>query len=328
MDIASVSELFEHGLVSDPDAVVEIRESIGDPHSGPGGRSYRVCLAGGLAFEVLLERGLDIGALWCRGLPVAWRSPLRAAGPDTAAAGGWVGRFTGGMLATCGLDNIGRARDTYGQHGTHHQTRAVDVVVRRTTAPAGVVISGTVPSASVFGRQLLLHREISSTAGRAAVTVRDTIVNEGITAEAVSLLYHLNFGAPFLTPGVRVRAPAERHIPRDDDLDWQVFPQPLDAVGEVVWEHAGFDGQSAGVVVHSPAVGMYAEVTWDAAVLPRCFQWIYPARRGWALAVEPANAPLFGPDRELPHAGAPVLAPGGRIEAGFTLALHDEKPPR
>lgn len=296
-------------------------------YSGPGGRSHRVSLAGGLAFEVLRERGLDIGALWYRGFPVAWRSPLRAAGPDTSAGAGWIGRFTGGMLATCGLENIGRAREMFGQHGTHHQTRAVDVVVRRTSEPPGVLISGIVASASVFGRQVALHREITSHAGRAALTVRDTIVNEGITAEPVSLLYHLNFGAPFLAPDTRVHSSAERHTPRDDETDWQVFPKPVDTVGETVWEHTDFPGEQASTVVYSPATAAYATVTWDPAVLPRCFQWIYPSRRGWALAVEPAGAPLFGPDRELPHAGAPVLAPGEKIETGFTLELHEASRP-
>lgn len=40
-----------------------------------------------------------------------------------------------------------------------------------------------------------------------------------------------------------------------------------------------------------------------------------------AVGIEPTNAPLFGPDRSGPHAGAPVLEPGETRTAGVTLTL-------
>ncbi|MBO3738849.1 DUF4432 family protein [Actinoplanes flavus] len=326
MDLISAAEMVAHGLISNPDAIVEIRESTGDPHSGPGGRSYRVALASGLAFEVLPERGFDIGSLWYRGWPIAWRSSIPAAGPDSdPSRGGWVGRFTGGMLATCGLDNIGKPREGHGQHGSHHHTRAVDVGVRRTDAP-GVILHATIANSAVFGRQVFLYREIEANADQPALTVRDTIVNNGTTREPISLLYHINFGAPFLVPGTRVDANAERRTARDDDTDWHSFPAPIDTVGETVWEHTDFADERALTTVYSPALATRAEIAWNAAVLPRCFQWIYPSRRGWALGIEPANAPLFGPDRDTSDAGATWLEPGGRIESGFTLTFRTEAP--
>lgn len=326
MDLTPEAELVAQGLISNPDAIVEIRESTSDPHSGPGGRSYRVALAGGLAFEVLPERGFDIGSLWCRGWPIAWRSSIPAAGPDSdPSRGGWVGRFTGGMLATCGLDNIGKPRDGHGQHGSHHHTRAVDVGVRRTAAP-GVILHATIASSAVFGRQVFLHREIESNAGKPALTVRDTIINEGITIEPVSLLYHINFGAPFLVPGTQVNTNAKHRTARDDDTDWHSFPAPVDTIGETVWEHTDFAAAQAVTTVYSPALDTHAEIAWNSAVLPRCFQWIYPSRRGWALGIEPANAPLFGPDRDACGAGASSLEPGERIESGFTLTFRSEAP--
>ncbi|HEY3410756.1 MAG TPA: DUF4432 family protein, partial [Propionicimonas sp.] len=129
-DRPSATALMRERFVALADAVAEVREQVGDPHSGAGGRSIRVSLYGGLTFEVLPERGLDIGSLWYAGSPIAWRSALPAAGPLAGPDGqGWIGSFTGGMLATCGLDNIGPARDGYGLHGSHHSVRAVDVAV-------------------------------------------------------------------------------------------------------------------------------------------------------------------------------------------------------
>ena len=333
MQTPRATELIDQGLVSRPDAVVEIRETIGDPRSGVGGRAYHIALSGGLTFEVLPDRGLDIGSLWHRGYPVAWRSALAATGPEADPAGrGWIGRFGGGMLVTCGLDNIGPAQGGFGLHGSHHATRASDVVVRRTPA-AGVLIAGTVDSAAVFGRQVYLHREIEASADRASLTVRDRIVNDGTTTEPVALLYHLNFGAPFLMPGTRVEIPAGRHLAREQVPgcpSWQVFPEPTTRVEEAVWEHTDLvtdQTDTANAVVCSAALAVTATISWNARALPRCVQWTYPSRRGWALGIEPANAPIFGPDRAGANAGAPLLEPGQSLESGFTLDLTPRAAP-
>ena len=321
------TELLASGFVSRPEALSEVRETVGDPHSGPGGRAYRVTLCGGLSFDVLPERGLDLGSLWHRGYPIAWRSPLAAPGPTAGSAkDGWIGRFGGGMLATCGLDNIGPARGDHGLHGSHHATRATDVVIER-TADAGVVISGVVDSAQVFGRQVYLHRRIEARADVAEIRVRDRIVNEGSTAEPVALLYHLNFGAPFLMPGTGIDVPAGAHVPRQRLAhvpSWRLVPESTETVVEAVWEHSVLAVDAAGraaATVTSTALGVQAIVSWDPEALPRCFEWVYPTRRGWALGIEPANAPLFGPDRGGEHAGAPMLKAGAELESGFVLAL-------
>jgi hypothetical protein len=93
-----------------------------------------------------------------------------------------------------------------------------------------------------------------------------------------------------------------------------------------VWEHADLRCDASGraaAAVRSAGLGVDATVTWDGEVLPRCFQWVYPTTRGWALGIEPANAPLFGPDREGAHAGAPLLEPGAHLDSGFALTLSD-----
>jgi hypothetical protein len=320
-------DLLAQGLVSRPDAVAEIREIIGDPRSGRNAVGYRITVAGGVSVEVLPERGLDLGSLWFANYPIAWRSPLEIRGAHADPAGeGWIGRFGGGMLVTCGLDNIGPAREGMGLHGSHHGTAAVDVAVRR-TAEGGVTIEGAVDSAKVFGRQVYLYRRIDVAPDHGEVSVSDRVVNEGTTPAAVPILYHLNFGAPFLMPAAQIEVAADRHTPREDTSErfgWTSYPQPTTEVVEAVWEHtrlvAGED-ESARAGVRSDALGLTATITWNARALPRCLEWLYPTVKGWALGIEPANAPIFGPERSAPNAGAPVLEPGDEQETGFTLSL-------
>jgi hypothetical protein len=40
------------------------------------------------------------------------------------------------------------------------------------------------------------------------------------------------------------------------------------------------------------------------------------------LGVEPTNAPLFGPERDGPHAGAPVLAPDAAWATGVRIGVR------
>jgi hypothetical protein len=319
-------ELLASGYIAQPDALAEIRETVDDPHSGRGGRALRITMAGGLSVEVLPDRGLDLGCLWFAGQPIAWRSALgpRGAHADPAGAG-WIGRFGGGMLATCGMDNIGPERDGMGLHGSHHATPAQDVAVRR-QPDASVVVEGVIDSSAVFGRRVHVERRIEIAAGQPRLQVRDVVVNDGPTVAAAPVLYHLNFGAPLLMPGTEVKLSAGRRTPRDymsSTFDWHHFPGATNDVVEAVWEHTDLDTVNKVVraQILSPAPDLTASVEWHVDELPRCIEWIYPTRGGWALGVEPTNAPLFGPDRTGEHAGAPLLEPGERRSSGFTLQL-------
>lgn len=323
----NTKDLLSVGYLGATDAIVQIREQVGDPHSGSGGRAWAFTLAGGLVFEVLPERGLDIGATWFAGQPVAWRAAFGNPGPTTSTTE-WIGRFGGGLLVTCGLENIGVARGDLSQHGTHHDTRAHDVAVRRITdsdGNPGVEISGTIDSLQIFGRRVRLHRTITSFVDDPAIHIADRIVNEGAWDASVAMLYHINFGAPLVLPGTRVEVDASKHEirePSDAADDWTTYPDVVDRPIEAVWVHRGLaavDGCASARVI-SPA-GTTAEVSWDAAELPELVQWVFPARDSWALGIEPANAPMWGPVRDAEGAGMRVLAPGEEFTANITIRL-------
>lgn len=324
--------LLRAGLFGIPDAVVQIRELADDPHDGRGGRGLAITLADGLSFEILVERGLDIGAVWAAATPVAWRAPLGRPGPGSHPYG-WIGRFGGGLLATCGLDNIGPARDGHGLHGSHHDTPAHDVAVIRLPPEGdlgpGVRISGTVDSYELFGRAVRLHREIESRAGQPRLTVTDRITNEGPEPAPVALLYHINFGAPLVLPGTRINIPAAAHELRDttpEPTDWTTMPDVLDHITEYVWQHTDLvtnqDGRARATVSGgTPDQPMTAEVTWRTSELPRCMEWQFPVRGRWVLGIEPANSPLWGVERQGPHGGAPLVEPGEHLITGVEITI-------
>src|SRR5688572_21350829 len=78
-----------------------------------GVRSLLFRTGSGFQFEVLVDRGMDIGLAEWRGQPLAWRSSTGPIAPAfyEAAGLGWLRGFHGGLVATCGLRNTGAASD-------------------------------------------------------------------------------------------------------------------------------------------------------------------------------------------------------------------------
>ncbi|NCT90449.1 DUF4432 family protein [Cellulomonas sp. APG4] len=317
-DGARWGDLLEDGRVALPEALASVEELT----RTDGRRTIAVRLAGGLAFEVLPDRGLDLGATWWGVTPLAWRSMHPV---DPGPGHGWESRFLGGLLATCGPDNIGPPRDGAGQHGTHHLTPATDVHWSRRTRDGDVEVSirGVVAHTTFDGPRLVVEREVLASTGTSAVEVRDVVRNVGELAVGVPLLYHVNLGAPLLRPGSSLVVDADDVVLREPlppGRDPLVTPGPATGLAPVVAEHRGL--RSPRAVLRGDADHPDVVVTWSGDSLPRLCTWSWPARGAYVLGVEPTNAPLFGPERDTPHAGAPVLAPGASWRTGVRIAVE------
>ena len=111
----------------------ELRRRIGDTSQLVSTRAVRLTdgnedgvraidarAAGGLSAMILADRGLDLGAVWAAGQQVGWQSTTGAVHPAYFHADDWLRSFHGGMLTTCGLQNVGLPSDDEGvSHGLH-----------------------------------------------------------------------------------------------------------------------------------------------------------------------------------------------------------------
>ncbi len=88
------------GLVARADALASVREFVDFSATGRGERVIDVKLASGLLIEVLPDSDLDIGALWYRGSPMSWRSPLISASDPRPGSDSFLSRFQRGMMVT------------------------------------------------------------------------------------------------------------------------------------------------------------------------------------------------------------------------------------
>ena len=90
------------------------------PEDGVGAVELRT--GGGLSYTVLPSRAMDIAAAECDGIPLAWRSGAGDVHPAYSyRTSGWNMAWFGGLMATCGLDNVGSPGEDelgpFGQHG-------------------------------------------------------------------------------------------------------------------------------------------------------------------------------------------------------------------
>jgi hypothetical protein len=200
--------LVDDGRVS----LLEALASVDKATRPSGDRALVLRPAGGLSLDVLP----DLAWTSERRGGAARRSPGAHHLVDPGPAGTWENRFLGGLLATCGPDNIGPSRGTLGHHGSHPpQPCARRAWRQRTGDGIDVHVRGAVGHTRLYGPRLVVEREILSGTGRPSVEVRDVVRNSGDEPIGVPLLHHVNLGAPVLHPGARLLVDAGDPVLRE-----------------------------------------------------------------------------------------------------------------
>jgi uncharacterized protein DUF4432 len=272
----------------------------------------------GIDVRLLPDRGFDCFTAWYRGVPLAWVSAVGERGPigGTLRDDDWLRGFGGGLVATCGVRNVGAPSDGVGMHGeiSHQPARDVRVERRVDGEQAIVSASAVVAEVSALAYQLELERTWTVRTGEGRLELVDVTRNLGRDTEPAPLLYHVNLGAPLWSPGATLALDARATKPRDADAvePWDRALDLVPAARERVFEHdvlAGGDGWCS-VEVDSPPSGLRFALRWEAAELPRFHQWVHPAPGLGVVGLEPANCSVLGRAADRAAGRLPVLAPG------------------
>jgi hypothetical protein len=322
-----MSAVPEDAALGSPEQVASATSSVVAAGPAAGCRAIDLRVLGGIDVRVLPDRGLDLGAAWYRGVPLAWISALGerpALAPSELAGEGWRDAFGGGLVTTCGLANVGAPSEGHGLHGAYSHQPARDVEVQRTAD--GLVVRGV-----VVDGDLEVARTIATSLGTGEVRVDDVVRNRGSEAVPAPILYHVNLGAPLWSGSARLRVGVGDHVapvPRDAAAaahlaSWDRAPGVVAGAVERVYEHAvapEADGW-AHSVVDNPALGLTLTLRWDAATLPRLHQWVHPAPGMGVLGLEPANCSVLGRAADRAQGRLPVLAPGAQRRTSIAIRV-------
>ncbi|MBI5880330.1 MAG: aldose 1-epimerase family protein [Chloroflexi bacterium] len=268
-----------------------------------GMRAAEIYTGSGFRFQVLIDRGLDIGFAEQNGRPLAWIHPALGRPEQHEPLGyGWVRTFGGGLVTTCGLTHFGQPEtdgaEALGLHGriSHMPPDHVRVTEEWRGDDYVLAIEAQVRQSVLFGENLLLTRHIVTRLGANSFTIEDTVRNDGFRPTPHMLLYHCNFGFPVVSPDSELIIDDEQVDPRDEParqgLDRHTrFDRPSPDYAEQVFFHkprVGADGFVRAAIVNR-ALNFGAYVRYRAAELPCFAQWKMMGAGDYVCALEPAN---------------------------------------
>jgi len=191
---------------------------------------------GRLSVSVLPSRGMGIWRGSFEGIPLGWASPVSMpVHPSlvnlTERGGlGWLSGFNE-LLCRCGLESNGPpgvdiipnnqgtpTQTALTLHGRIANIPAHYVEVRiDSEEPGKIAVTGIVDETLLFGPRLRLRSTVETTVGSNQLTVIDEITNLRASPAEFQLLYHTNFGPPFLEQDARFVAPIIEVAPRDGE---------------------------------------------------------------------------------------------------------------
>lgn len=293
----------------------------------------------GLEVTVLLDRCMDISSAAYQGQAMGWRSTTGDVAPQYYEAEGirWLRSYFGGLVTTCGLNNVGAPEDGSelngnGLHGRISNTPARNIKVCQEWQGDDYVISitGTMRQTALFHENLTLTRTVRTKLGSKCFWIDDVIENEGFHDAPYMLLYHCNVGWPAVDSGSELIAPTRRVAPRDavaqdGKEEWYKFHGPAHGYAEKVYFHdmaAAPDGTVTAAIVNDGfarghGFGVYVKYNQDA--LPRFTEWKMLGEQDYVVGLEPCNCGVTGKKVDEELGLLKVLKPGERCVTSLEL---------
>jgi len=302
----------------------------------------RVRTASGLEFSVFPDRGLDIFEALYEGKSLCWHSPAGLSHPAyyDPRDNHWLKTFAGGLLTTCGLSTAGSPSvdqgDELGLHGPISTTPAEQVGWSEEWVGDELTlsISGRIRESPVFGPNLVNHRTITTTLAGRSIEIHDCIVNEGYRATPLMVLYHCNFGFPFLTEQARVYCrsscvESRTELARAYADSWNIFEPPNSGIEERCYYHSieADEKRNAHVVLVGDEItrSLAIEIIYSSTTLPRLIEWKSVQPRHYVLGLEPSMCRADGRKKEREDGTLRILDPGEKVETALTIRVLVEQ---
>ncbi len=310
-----MDQLLKQGYLCHPQQMVTLRRVTVAEGRARGTGIIEVATAGGLQADILPDAGLDLGQVRYRGINMSF---LSKNGYDSPAAIApyeteFLNTFPGGMLYTCGLRSTGGAHrdgeEWHPLHGRYHSLQAENVAAE--ILENEVVIRGTLRETALFGHNLQLKRTIRIPVFGSDITVSDELTNLTHREEEYALLYHCNFGYPFVSQQARLELPENRKTtPRTPFAATGLgrettFDAPVPGEEERVFFHENMDRQ---VSLVNESLGTRMTLTWSET-LPILAHWRSMASGDYVCGLEPTNCYIMGRKQERENGTLPKLQP-------------------
>lgn len=306
-----------------------------------------------MKLAVIPTRGMSIWKGSIAGVPLGWNSPVeRPVHPsfiDEMRRGGigWLDGFNE-LICRCGLGWNGAPgneviKDADGNvvseqflplHGRVANLSAHEVRID-VTDDGEITLIGVVDEASMFGGKLRLSSKLTTRVGSNTFEIQDTVQNLGSASADVEMLYHCNFGRPFLGEGATFHTAATEVAPRnvraaEDVNTWETYADAVAGYEEQVYftkPIADADGRGA-AVLRSPDGSKAVLISFDLQTLPWLTQWknTQADEDGYCTGLEPGTGFPNLRSFEREHGRVVSLASQQEIsfDLSFSVSLHSD----
>lgn len=261
----------------------------------------------GLSFTVVPDRGLDISSLRYRGKNICYKSINGVSGPSFfhGTDESRKENFFYGMLTTCGLENTGQGcrvdGKAYVQHGSLNQLPAEDIQIERYGDPAqpSVRITGKITQYMFREYHYVVRREIIYHDGTNEICIRDRVENGSQKDMPVCIMYHYNFGYPFLTDQLKLTIPSESVGFKNEDAKagagtmLQITPPVAGYRPQVFYHSFKEDGWNY-VLLENAGLSIMVRLGFHGSTLSKMNHWKMLGEREYVLALEPCNQFPYG----------------------------------
>ncbi len=286
----------------------------------------------GLSFDILPDRGMDLGNCFYKGVNIVYltKNGVTPPNPNVLTREDFIDKFVGGLLTTCGLFNVGPECEvnglSYAFHGKISNTMATNISITSSWVNEvyTIYVSGTVQEISPSGKIISLKRTISTAYGNNEILISDEIVNHSNEAEGIMLMYHFNLGYPLINPQTILQFPKGEILPRDEEAKKGIHESnklihPKSGFKEQVYYHT-FQDELCQISVVNNFVKL--KIEYHKKQLPKFTQWKMMALGNYVLGLEPGISNPVGRINALETDQLISLAPSDKLH--FEIKLKFE----
>jgi len=333
----------------------ELEERVGDfsqlagvkRYSFTSGRSkgveaVDVKTGSGLEYTILLDRALDIAWAEYKGIPLAYMTQAGVVAPQYYDSNNneWLRSFTGGLMTTCGLSNVGAASEfdgvKYGQHGRISTLPGENIIIEEVNEGSDhvILIKGQVKQVKSFLENIVLHRTIKSYVGKNKIVINDIVENRSTSQQPFMLLYHLNFGFPLVNENSGLIIPNSNIKSGKQEKEFDVtgydkFNKPGEDFEEVTTFFETVSDKNGDVHFllmndrDNPELAL--KVKYNRSSLDKLVMWKHLNYRNYVLCIEPANCFIKGIEDEYRNGTLEYLEPFGKKEMNIEIEVLEKK---
>ncbi|MGC2165567.1 MAG: aldose 1-epimerase family protein [Gallionella sp.] len=297
---------------------------------------------GRMRFWVLPERGMGIWKAWMDGIEIGWQSPVR--GPvhpkyvpiHDESGLGWLGGFDE-LLCRCGLESNGapefdsNGKLKYPLHGKIANLPAYKVAAGVDSGNEGIRLDGCIEESRFKFQKLQLHAAVSTRLASSEIVIHDKVANTSDSRCEFQLLYHINFGKPFLDAGSEVFVPLKTLVPRTHNAaeaidHWSKIAAPEAGFVEQVYfmELLGDEAGRTQILLANSTRTLGVSLHFNLSQLPCFTLWKNTAsvRDGYVVGLEPGINFPNPRSYEQVHGRVATLLPGEAREFDLRLEFH------